>query len=150
MGKQTKFQGSIGEAITRYQENSKQPDFWQHTAFLSALENSQNAIKSINVLKKHLPKKFHPLVRFSQPRNVWILSVKKGITATQINLLLDDLSVIIAKDIGYAPRIQVKIVASNWHYAGFPLYFSTKTKQVTPSDKEAEQIIDDFLHNKLI
>lgn len=148
MGKQTKFQGTVGKAIQRYQENSKQTNFWQHKALLFALENSQNAIKSISVLKKHLPKKFHPLIRFSQPHNVWILSVKKGITATQLNLLLDDLSVMIAKDIGYAPRIQVKTIAGEWHYAGFPLHFPTKTKRATPSDKEAEQIINNFLHNK--
>lgn len=157
MGNNTKIQDTIKHSRKRYENgiyksphsNRKYAEIklWQHVAFSSALENSHNAIKSVQVLKKHLPEKFHRHIKFSQPKTLWILTVKKGITATQLELLLDDLLVRIAKDISYAPRIKVTVNAGNWDNAGFPLHYPTTKDLPIPNSDEADKIITEFLNS---
>lgn len=118
---------------------------WQQPEFLSALNDTDNAKKSMAVLRKHLPKQYHALIRFAQPKSIWYLNVEKGITATQLKMLLDDLSLKIARDIGYAPKIKVMVYAGQWHYSGFPLEHTVTKPRQLPSEEEADNILADFL-----
>lgn len=149
MSRNNPFQGSVWEALQQCPEqNNSDIQLWQQTAFLATLENTDNAKKSIAVLKKHLPKAYHPLIRFAQPKHRWYLNVEKSVTAHRLNWLLDDLSLRIAKDIGYAPQIQVAVKAAEWSLSGFPLSAFETIIQPCPTKEEADQFIADFLSNK--
>lgn len=118
---------------------------WQQPEFLNAINQTENAKKSMAVLRKHLPKQYHELIRFAQPKTIWYLNVEKGLTATRLNMLLDDLSLKIAKDIGYAPKIRVMVQAGKWHHSGFPLEYITSHSRQLPTEEEADHILADFL-----
>lgn len=147
------FRGTVWEALQQCPNNQSDAiQLWQQTAFLAAVKSTENAKKSMATLKKHLPKKFHPFIRFAQPKNIWYLNVEKGVTAAQLNRLLDDLSLRIAKDIGYAPKIKVAVHPTQWQNSGFSLTHFDVIKQSLPNDEEADEIIaslvaTDFSHN---
>lgn len=148
MSQRKVFQGRIKEAMHTYQQaakNTTQSNLWHSDALITAVENAENAIKSMSVLKKHLPTQFHPLIRFAQPKTTWYLNVEKGITATQLNMLLDDLLQRIAADIGYAPRLRVMVQPSRWSQSGFPLIYPEKPRITLPDKDEANEIIEAFL-----
>lgn len=126
-------------------EDANLSQLWNSVAYLDAVDNIDNIKKSMAVLKKHLPQHFHPLIRFAQPKTIWYLNVEKGITATQINQLLDDLCLRIGKDIGYAPRLKVAVKATQWAASGLPLSVSKPPKISLPSREEAADIIAEFL-----
>ncbi len=147
------FQGKVNNALhsyLRHDEKKLAGNFWHSDAVATAIENADNAMKSLAVLRKHLPEQFHPLVRFAQPKTVWYLNVEKGITATQLNKLLDDLLLRIARDIGYAPRLQVYVQPSHlrWSQSGFPLAFPELVSATLPDESEAQDFIKDFIKNK--
>lgn len=146
MGKSDKIQASVWEAVQHYRQVGE-ATLWQDEAFHDALANAENAAKSLAVLKKHVPKRFHSLIRFAQPKTIWYLNVQKSLTANQLNLLLDDLLLRIAKDIGYAPRLRVMVKPSHsdWIRAGLPLTYEAVVKTPLPTTKEAEAIISAFL-----
>ncbi|PIE82251.1 MAG: hypothetical protein CSA11_01200 [Chloroflexi bacterium] len=149
--KHNTFHGMVKNAMHAYRqsaEKTQNPDLWHSDALLTAVENAENAMKSMTVLKKHLPAHFHPLIRFAQPKSIWYLNVEKGITATQLNMLLDDLLLRIAADIGFAPRVRVMVQPSarRWSQSGFPLSFPKSNRIALPDQAEAEAIIEAFLH----
>lgn len=144
------FQGTVGEAIQTYLNNDSQKladEFWHSDAIITAVENADKAMKSLTVLRKHVPQHFHALIRFAQPNLTWYLNVEKGITATQLNMLLDDLLLRIARDIGYAPRLQVAVQPSAlaWSRSGFPLEFPEKTESDTFDEDAAQAFINEFI-----
>ncbi|MGY0398981.1 MAG: hypothetical protein ACWIPH_03390 [Ostreibacterium sp.] len=146
MGKPNKIQASVWQAVQHYQQNSKEM-LWHHDEFSEAIENAENEVKSIAVLKKQLPERFHELVRFAQPKTIWYLNVEKGLIATQLTMLLDALCLRIAKDIGYAPRLKVMVKPSHndWLRAGLPLAYMPITHIQLPTPEEATEIINRFL-----
>lgn len=148
MKKRSPFQGMVKEAMHTYQQaakDKKHSDLWNSDALLTAVDNAENAMKSMFVLKKHLPEQFHSLIRFAQPKSTWYLNVEKGVTATQLNMLLDDLLLLIAADIGYAPRLRVMVQPARWSQSGFPLVYPQKPQLTLPSPNEADDIIETFL-----
>ncbi|PIE42425.1 MAG: hypothetical protein CSA47_00995 [Gammaproteobacteria bacterium] len=132
-------------------EKGSQADsaFWQNTALRETLANIDNAQKSMTVLKKHLPKKYYRFIRFAQPKTVWYLNVEQALVATQLNWLLDDLCLRIAKDIGYAPRLRVMVKPQHWALSGFPLETIQPIKKSLPTATQADQIISDFLSRSI-
>lgn len=143
------FQGTVWQVLQQHCPDSNDTltrALWQTPEFLTTLKSTENAKKSMAVLKKHLPEKYHSLIRFAQPKNIWYLNVEKGITATRLNPLLDDLSLRLAKAIGYAPKIKVVVQASQWQRSGLLLSDFTPVKIPLPSDEEADKIIADFVN----
>lgn len=141
-----KIQVSVWEALQYYRDNSELP-LWQQRDFDSACRNAENAIKSMAVLKKHLPASFHESIRFSQPNSQWILSVRKSVIKHKITTLLDELSMRIAQDIGYAPAIRIVVQPSKqaWENSGFSLVSVSPNRIELPTEEEAKKMIDDFL-----
>ncbi len=125
--------------------HSGQHALWDSEDYVAAVNSLENTKKSLAVLKKHLPERFHPLIRFAQPKTIWYLNVEKGVTATQLNQLLDELCLRIAKDIGYAPRLKVMVKATQWRNSGLPLSVIKPTPIPIPTHAEAAKIIADFL-----
>lgn len=149
MNQRTPFQGMVKDAMYAYQQAAKKTAnsaLWQSEAFLTAVDNADNAIKSMVVLKKHLPERFHPLIRFAQPKTTWYVNVEKGVTATQLNMLLDDLLLRIAADIGYAPRLRVMVQPAQWAQTGFRLTYPDSTREKLPNSVESDTIIEAFLN----
>ncbi len=146
MDKIAKIQASVWEALQHYRDNSDLP-LWRQNDFSYVCENTENARKSMAVLKKHLPKSFHQLIRFSQPKTQWILTVRKSATKHRVTALLDELSMRIARDIGYAPAIRVIVQPSQqkWENSGFSLTKIEVNRIELPSEEEAKKIIDEFL-----
>lgn len=148
------FSGTVHQAFAEYINNDElhlAGNFWHNEAVITAVENAENAIKSLQVLQKHLPKRFHSLIRFAQPNITWYLNVEKGITATQLKMLLDDLLIKIARDIGYAPRLRISVQPSHqqWKNSGFPLEIAKKNVIAIPqNDEEAQEIINNFIKRK--
>ncbi len=149
MDKIDKIQASVWKMLQRYRDNGDNSEvlLWQQDDFIHACKNTENAIKSMVVLKKHLPVSFHDLVRFSQPNTQWILSVRKSVIKHKITMLLDELSLRIARDIGYAPAIRVVVQPSKhtWENSGFALTTIEPNRIELPSEEEAKKIINDFL-----
>ncbi len=144
------FHGTLGDALRAYVNHDEKKlvgEFWHTDAIATVVENADNAMKSLRVLRKHLPKQFQPLIRFAQPKATWYLNVEKGVTANQLNMLLDDLLVRIARDIGYAPRLQIAVQPSHlrWSQSGFPLLFPEQIKIPRPDEAKAQEIIDAFI-----
>lgn len=146
------FVGTVGDALDNYINNDAHKladEFWHSDAIATAVTNANNAKKSLAVLCKHMPTQFHSLIRFAQPKTTWYLNVENGVTATQLNMLLDELLLKIAKDIGYAPRIQVAVQpsAQRWAKSGFPLTYPKKIQKRRLNESEPQAIINDFLKN---
>ncbi|MPV86367.1 hypothetical protein [Ostreibacterium oceani] len=140
------FQGNIAEALYFFQNNGKNRHLWHHPDFSDTLKKLDNIKASLHVLKKHLPKKYHDYVRFSQPKTVWNLHVEKTLIGNQLNLLLDELSLRIAKDIGYAPRLKVIVTPANWKNSGFPLFYTPYSAIKTPDKETAQRILQAFIN----
>ncbi len=140
---------SIWHTLQRLSSNNNSDALWGSEDYVAAVKSLENTKKSLAVLKKHLPKPFHPLIRFAQPKNIWYLNVQKGVTATQLNQLLDELCLRIAKDIGYAPRLKVMVKATQWKNSGLPLSVAKPTRIAIPSRAEAAEIIAEFLSRPL-
>lgn len=147
MGQSSKFQATVWQLMQEYRDNSDDV-LWQNVAFDALIANIENAKKSLRVLQKHLPERFFPYIRFAQPKQIWYLNVEKSLTAHQLNGLLDDLSLRIARDIGYAPQLRVMVNPSHeaWRRSGFPLSYPVYEKEPLPDEKEARKILQDFIN----
>lgn len=144
------FQGSLNEALHNYLGKDGKAlagDFWHSDAITTAVENADNALKSLRVLQKHLPVQFQPLIRFAQPGTTWYLNVEKGTTATQLNMLADDLLIRIARDIGYAPRLKIAVQPSHqkWRQSGFSIQAPEKQTVELPDKQAAVTFLNDFV-----
>ncbi len=224
---------TISGAIPVLVKKGVHKELWQSPQFIQANQLSQHLVKSATLLKRHLPKKFHDDVRFTQSPNTWVLSVNDKNTATQLATilsdnyqslqgdnelpqflrlrrayryweksgellcdmvnfskqaqmktlaslipdslqdkirlqyqpsvwqlnvpnavvstrlkpLLDELSLLLAKDMGFAPKLKLTVVPSEWEKSGFMLTELVKEQRTIPSEDEASQFLAAFLQS---
>lgn len=225
---------TISDAIPVLMKKGVHKELWQSPQFIQANQLSQYLVQSATLLKKHLPKKFHELVRFTQSPNTWVLSVNDKDTATQLSTilsdnyqslqgkeelpqflrlrrayryweqsgellcdmadfskqapikrlaniipnalqhqiriqyqpsvwqlnvpnagvstrlkpLLDELSLLIAREMGFAPKLKLTVVPSEWEKSGFMLVEIVKEHRKIPSEDEADKFLAEFLQSQ--
>ncbi len=85
-------------------------------------------------------------IRLRYQPSVWRLSVPNANIAKRINLLLDDIALQCAREMGFAPKLpNVRVVPDEWEKSGFMLTELVKEQRKIPTVDEAEKILQDFL-----
>lgn len=98
-------------------------------------------------LRAVIPVSLHQRIRLRYEPSVWQMKVQTSALATQLNLLLDELSFRLAKDMKFAPKLNVSVVPDDWKSSGFSLTELVKEKRVLPNEAEAEAFLENFLKN---
>ena len=99
----------------------------------------------IHRLKQVISIEMQNKIRLLYRPSIWQINVENSITATQLNWLLDELSMRIAKDIKFAPKLKVSVTPSNWKDSGFSISELVIEKLEIPSQQEAESYLASFL-----
>lgn len=84
-------------------------------------------------------------IRCRYHSSVWHLNVANSLLGKRLSLLLDDIALNLAHNIGYAPALKVTVQPNNWINSGLLLTDITFTTVKNPTPSEADQIIADFL-----
>ncbi len=139
---------SVWDVATIMQKKGVNTSLWKNSIFNKQIQSVRKLEISAKVLRKHLPVKYLELVRigWQWEDSTWLLFVQNTMLANKLNYLLDEMSLLIAKDIGYAPRIKVLLTPKNWHLSGISLVDHKSKKQETPTIEEADKIIKEFIN----
>ncbi len=149
MGDQLKNQSSIWDAIKFFQKNDKNEnqEFWKLPELEAYIDSVSNLKISIKVFRKHIPKQYIDDIRMASQGKTWLIIVKNNVLASRLEMMMDNISLRISRDIGYAPRIKIIVETNNWKYKGLALINKSEEKIDTPSKEEADKIINDFIAN---
>lgn len=121
---------------------------WASSGYL--LSRSKDDEKTFpSLLKLYLPDEIHTEIRLKRYPSIWHIYVQKSLTASRLAVLFDELSERIAKDIGYTPILKIHVQPENWISTGFSLTELVPKKQLTPTDNEADEIIEAFLNTTI-
>lgn len=101
----------------------------------------------IEQLQHAIPSQLHPHIRLQYQASIWQLNAPNAAIATSLNPLLDELSLLIAKDMGFAPKLKLSVIPDNWKTSGFMLVELVKERPKTPTEAEAEAFLNDFLRS---
>ncbi|PID65525.1 MAG: hypothetical protein CR975_06780 [Gammaproteobacteria bacterium] len=101
----------------------------------------------IQKLCQLIPDTLQAGIRLKYYPSVWQLNVANANVATRITPLLDELSLRLAKDMGFAPKLKLCVVPDNWQASGFSLIELVKPTKRVPTEAEAEAFLTDFLRS---
>ncbi len=115
------------------------------------LSNTIDTIKNpqIQQLVNIIPENIQKKIRLQYSPSIWQLNVENASIATRINPLLDNLSLLLAKNMGFAPKLKLSVVPNNWKTSGFILTELVKQTPKVPTEEEAEIFLTNFLSSNV-
>ncbi len=103
----------------------------------------------INKLCHLIPNNLHTNIRLQYQPSIWQLNVANANIATRLNLLLDNLSLLLAKDMGFAPKLKLIVVPNHWETSGFMLTELVKERKKIPTEAEADEFLAAFIKTNI-
>ncbi len=139
---------SVWDIAMELPKTGSNSNLWNSYAYIYSIKNITKLKISTKVLRKHLPKKYLSLVRLGWESfdSIWVFCVPNSLVANRVSYLLDEISISIAKDIGYAPRIKIAVHPTMWGSKGFSLLEKKEFKNKIPTPEEADKFISKFVN----
>lgn len=102
----------------------------------------------IQRLQQSIAEQLHPHIRLQYQPSVWQLNVENAAIYSRLNPLLDQLSMSLAKDMGFAVKLRLSVVPDTWESSGLMLTELIKEKIQLPSEEEADAYLKTFLSDE--
>ncbi len=151
--------GILSENYQSLQDNSDLPQFlrlrrayrhWEKSGELlcDIVKFSQQV--PIKKLANAIPNSIQNQVRVKYQSSVWQLNVPNAAVTTRLKPLLDELSLLLGKDMGFAPKLKLSVIPTEWEKSGFMLTELVKEQRKIPTEDEAEEFLAEFLKSTVV
>ncbi len=150
----TQLSTILGDNYRSLQGNEELPQFlrlrrsyryWEKSGELLCDMVNFSQQSPIKKLANAIPNNLQNQVRVQYQPSVWQLNVPNATVTTRLKPLLDELSLLLGKEMGFAPKLKLSVVPDEWEKSGFMLSDLLKKKRKMPTEDEAETFLAEFL-----